>query len=189
MRERNQMGNYWCGITRQILGYDGHIMMVKIKAEKAGPVGVEHAHYHPQVTYVSSGKFEFTIGNEKKVVTAGDGMYMEPDVRHSCICIEPGVIVDCFSPMREDFLKKVIHAILLIFLRKDSPEIFFRCILYFFEMSRYSHINRMLSEAYILQPAFRKEAVNMPACHILRNGTQSLKLSACYGALFLEMLR
>lgn len=94
------------GITRQILGYDGHIMMVKIKAEKAGPVGVEHAHYHPQVTYVSSGKFEFTIGNEKKVVTAGDGMYMEPDVRHSCICIEPGVIVDCFSPMREDFLKK-----------------------------------------------------------------------------------
>lgn len=94
------------GITRQILGYDGHIMMVKIKAEKSGPVGVEHAHYHPQVTYVSSGKFEFTIGNEKKVVTAGDGMYMEPDVRHSCICIEPGIIVDCFSPMREDFLKK-----------------------------------------------------------------------------------
>ena len=94
------------GITRQILGYNGHIMMVKIKAEKSGPVGVEHAHYHPQVTFVSSGKFEFTIGNEKKVVTAGDGMYMEPDVRHSCICIEPGVIVDCFSPMREDFLKK-----------------------------------------------------------------------------------
>ena len=94
------------GITRQILGYDGHIMMVKIKAEKSGPVGVEHAHYHPQVTYVSSGKFEFTIGNEKKIVTAGDGMYMEPDVRHSCICIEPGIIVDCFSPMREDFLKK-----------------------------------------------------------------------------------
>lgn len=94
------------GIARQILGYDGHIMMVKIKTEKAGPVGVEHAHYHPQVTFVSSGKFEFTIGNEKKVVTAGDGMYMEPDVRHSCICIEPGVIVDCFSPMREDFLKK-----------------------------------------------------------------------------------
>ena len=90
------------GITRQILGYDGHIMMVKIKAEKSGPVGVDH----PQVTYVSSGKFEFTIGNEKKVVTAGDGMYMEPDVRHSCICIEPGIIVDCFSPMREDFLKK-----------------------------------------------------------------------------------
>lgn len=94
------------GVKRQILGYDGQIMMVKIKAEKKGPVGVEHAHYHSQVTFVSSGKFEFTIGGEKKIVSAGDGMYMEPDVRHSCICIEPGVIVDCFSPTREDFFKK-----------------------------------------------------------------------------------
>lgn len=94
------------GVKRQVLGYDGQIMMVKIKAEKKGPVGVEHAHYHSQVTFVSSGKFEFTIGGEKKIVSVGDGMYMEPDVRHSCICIEPGVIVDCFSPTREDFLKK-----------------------------------------------------------------------------------
>ncbi len=94
------------GVKRQILGYDGQLMMVKIKAEKKGPVGVEHAHYHSQVTFVSSGKFEFTIGGKKKIVTAGDGMYMEPDVLHSCICLEPGVIVDCFSPTREDFLKK-----------------------------------------------------------------------------------
>ncbi|MBR5541526.1 MAG: cupin domain-containing protein [Bacteroides sp.] len=94
------------GVKRQILGYDGQLMMVKIKAEKKGPVGVEHAHYHSQVTFVSSGKFEFTTGGEKKIVSSGDGMYMEPDVRHSCICIEPGIIIDCFSPMREDFLKK-----------------------------------------------------------------------------------
>lgn len=93
------------GVKRQILGYDGQVMMVKIKAEKKGPVGVEHTHYHSQATFVSSGKFEFTIGDEKKIVSAGDGIYMEPDVRHSCICIEPGVIVDCFSPLREDFLK------------------------------------------------------------------------------------
>lgn len=94
------------GLKRQILGYDGKIMMVKIVAEQAGPVGVAHAHPHSQTTFVSSGKFEFTIGEEKRVVTAGDGLYMAPDVMHSCICIEPGVIVDCFSPVREDFLKK-----------------------------------------------------------------------------------
>ena len=93
------------GVKRQILGYDGQLMMVKIKAEKKGPVGVEHAHYHSQVTFVSCGKFEFTINGEKKIVSAGDGMYMEPEVRHSCICIEPGIIVDCFSPIREAFLK------------------------------------------------------------------------------------
>ena len=58
------------GVKRQILGYDGQLMMVKIKAEKKGPVGVEHAHYHSQVTFVSSGKFEFTIGEEKKLYQA-----------------------------------------------------------------------------------------------------------------------
>lgn len=94
------------GVKRQILGYDGQIMMVKMKADKKGPVGVEHSHYHSQVTFVSSGKFEFVIGGEKRILSSGDGMYMEPDIRHSCFCIEPGVIVDCFTPTRADFLKK-----------------------------------------------------------------------------------
>ena len=56
---------------------------------------------------VESGKFEFTVGNEKKIVEAGDGIYMEPDVPHGCICLEAGILIDCFSPTRADFLGKV----------------------------------------------------------------------------------
>lgn len=93
------------GVTRQILGYNGQIMMVKVKFEK-GAIGSAHTHYHTQVTYVASGKFEFTVNGEKKVVNAGDGIYMEPDVLHGCVCLEAGVLIDCFSPMRETFLKK-----------------------------------------------------------------------------------
>lgn len=92
------------GVTRQIMGYDGQVMLVKVKFEK-GAVGTPHRHYHTQTTYVASGKFEFTVGNEKKIVEAGDGIYMEPDVLHGCICLEPGVLIDCFAPMRADFLK------------------------------------------------------------------------------------
>lgn len=92
------------GVTRQIMGYDGQVMMVKVKFEK-GAAGTLHTHYHTQTTYVESGKFEFTVGNEKKVVKAGDGIYMEPDVLHGCVCLEPGILVDCFAPMRADFLK------------------------------------------------------------------------------------
>ena len=54
---------------------------------------------------MASGKFEFTVGNEKKVVKAGDGIYIEPDILHGCVCLEPGILVDCFAPMRADFLK------------------------------------------------------------------------------------
>lgn len=92
------------GVTRQIMGYDGQVMLVKVKFEK-GAIGTPHTHYHTQTTYVASGKFEFTVGGEKKIVKAGDGIYMEPDVLHGCICLEPGVLIDCFAPMRADFLK------------------------------------------------------------------------------------
>lgn len=92
------------GVTRQIMGYDGQVMLVKVKFEK-GAIGTPHTHYHTQTTYVASGKFRFTVGNETKIVSAGDGIYMEPDVLHGCECLEAGVLIDCFAPMRADFLK------------------------------------------------------------------------------------
>ncbi len=91
------------GAVRQIAGYNEQIMMVKVKFEKGG-VGTPHRHKHTQVTYVAGGKFEFTIGNEKKIVKAGDTLYMEPDVEHGCVCLEAGLLIDCFSPWRDDFL-------------------------------------------------------------------------------------
>ena len=93
------------GVVRQVMGYNGTIMMVKVKFE-TGAEGAPHSHYHTQVTYVASGKFEFTVGGETKVVEAGDALYMEPDVVHGCKCLEAGILIDCFSPMRETFLAK-----------------------------------------------------------------------------------
>lgn len=93
------------GVTRQIVGYNEDIMMVKVKFEKGG-VGTAHTHKHTQVTYVVSGAFEFNIGDEKKVVKAGDALYMEPNVEHGCVCLEAGLLIDCFNPYRDDFLKK-----------------------------------------------------------------------------------
>lgn len=93
------------GIQRQIMGYDGQLMVVKVKFEK-GAIGTPHTHYHTQATYVASGKFEVTIGGEKKILGAGDGYYVAPDVLHGAVCLEPGVLIDTFSPMRADFLGK-----------------------------------------------------------------------------------
>jgi quercetin dioxygenase-like cupin family protein len=93
------------GIQRQLYGYDDKIMLVKAKFEQGG-VGVLHSHYHSQVTYVDSGVFEMTIGDQKRVIRKGDGYYVPPDTIHGCICLEPGMLIDVFSPCREDFLKK-----------------------------------------------------------------------------------
>lgn len=92
------------GVSRQMMGYDGQLMMVKVKFEK-GSVGSTHTHYHSQVTYVVSGKFELTIGDETRIIEEGDGYYVAPDVSHGCVCLEAGMLIDTFSPMRQDFLK------------------------------------------------------------------------------------
>jgi quercetin dioxygenase-like cupin family protein len=91
------------GVRRQIMGYDGQLMLVKVEFQK-GAVGAQHTHYHSQASYVASGAFELTIGDEKKILTTGDGYYVAPDVLHGCVCLEAGVLIDTFSPVRADFL-------------------------------------------------------------------------------------
>lgn len=93
------------GLSRQIMGYDGQIMLVHVKFEK-GAIGYVHEHFHSQTTFVVSGKFEVMIKGEKKILVAGDGFYIEPDAPHGAVCLESGVLIDVFSPMRAEFLKK-----------------------------------------------------------------------------------
>lgn len=92
------------GVQRKIYGYDDQIMLVKAKFE-VGAVGPLHEHYHVQVTYVESGVFQMTIGDEKKIIRKGDGYYVPPHAVHGCVCVEPGVLIDVFAPHREDFIK------------------------------------------------------------------------------------
>ena len=92
------------GVTRQVFGYDGRIMLVKARFEKGG-VGDLHSHPHSQVTYVDSGEFEMTIGGEKRIIRKGDGYYVPPGVLHGCVCLREGMLIDAFSPLREDFLR------------------------------------------------------------------------------------
>ena len=91
------------GVSRKILGWDNQIMMVKVKFEK-GAKGAPHQHFHTQATYCVSGKFEFEIDGVKQIVNAGDGVYMEPNLLHSAVCLEEGMLIDTFSPIREDFI-------------------------------------------------------------------------------------
>ena len=91
-------------VVRRILAYCDGLMCVENTFEE-GAIGKLHSHPHTQITYVVSGKFEFEIGGVKKVVTAGDSMFKKDAVVHGCVCLEEGVLLDIFTPMREDFVK------------------------------------------------------------------------------------
>ena len=91
------------GVKRKIMSYDANVMMVKVAFETGG-VGAPHSHMHTQMSYVASGAFSITIGDEVRTVRAGDAYYIPPNVWHGAVCEETGMLVDIFTPMREDFL-------------------------------------------------------------------------------------
>ena len=92
------------GVRRKIMAYDDKIMLVKVQFDEEG-IGPMHDHYHSQTTYVVSGEFELTIGKETKLMKAGDAFYIPPHVSHGAICKKAGVLIDVFSPIREDFME------------------------------------------------------------------------------------
>ena len=92
------------GVQRRILAYGESAMCVENTFEK-GAVGAMHSHPHTQVTYIVSGRFRFTIGDEVREVGAGDTLLKENGVIHGCTCLESGVMLDFFSPMRKDFVE------------------------------------------------------------------------------------
>jgi len=92
------------GLNRQILGYTKDLMLVRVHFAK-GAIGYVHEHPHEQVTYVESGSFEVNLDGVKKVLTAGDAFVIESGIEHGAVCLEDGVLIDTFSPMRKDFLE------------------------------------------------------------------------------------
>jgi quercetin dioxygenase-like cupin family protein len=92
------------GVKRKIMAFNESLMVVKVQFESGG-IGSLHQHYHTQITHVESGVFTIEIGSEKKVLRAGDAFNVPSNVMHGAVCLEAGVLIDVFNPMREDFLK------------------------------------------------------------------------------------
>jgi len=90
-------------VERRVLAYCDAMMCVENTFE-TGAVGALHSHPHTQITYVASGVFDFEIDGEHHTVRRGDTLLKQDGVVHGCRCLEAGVLVDFFTPMREDFV-------------------------------------------------------------------------------------
>ena len=62
-----------------------------------------HSHPHDQVGYLVEGRVEMNIDGEKFELNEGDSYSAPSNVPHGAITLEPSVIVDTFSPPREDY--------------------------------------------------------------------------------------
>ena len=67
-----------------------------------------HEHPHEQITLVERGRVLFTVGDEQRVAEAGDILHFPPGSWHGATMLdEEVVLIDIFSPIREDFLRTV----------------------------------------------------------------------------------
>ena len=64
-----------------------------------------HSHPHEQMTIVERGRARFTIDGDTRLVAAGDVLHFRPNVVHGATMLdEEVVLIDIFTPIREDFL-------------------------------------------------------------------------------------
>jgi quercetin dioxygenase-like cupin family protein len=90
------------------LGQTDNLMIVVVDLNdgpKAQP-DPPHSHPHEQVAYVAEGEVIFLMDGEETHLRPGD-MYLVPSGKpHSIQQLTEHVrLVDCFTPIREDFLK------------------------------------------------------------------------------------
>ena len=91
------------GIKRQMIVGE-NLMICRLHFEP-NVVTPAHDHPHEQMTLVERGRVLFTIGGEQRIAQAGDVLHFPPGTWHGATMLDEEVIlVDIFSPIRDDFL-------------------------------------------------------------------------------------
>ena len=92
------------GIQRQMLV--GSALMICRFRFKPFLVTPEHDHPHEQMTIVERGRVRFFIEGQERIASAGDVLHFPSHCWHGATMMdEEVVLIDIFSPLREDFLK------------------------------------------------------------------------------------
>lgn len=76
-------------------------MVVTLEAGRHLP---EHRHRQEQIVHVVRGRLRVSVGGEPHEVGAGESLYLAADVPHSVDVLAEALVVDTFSPPREDLL-------------------------------------------------------------------------------------
>lgn len=91
------------GVDFVVLSHGPESMVTKMLYKKEDNVPF-HKHPNEQSGYVISGKYRIIFGNNDQVIGPGDSYSIPRDVEHRIEIIDPGEVLDFFSPPRKDYL-------------------------------------------------------------------------------------
>ena len=96
------------GVRRRILQAQGSMMLMEVQFA-ANAAGYEHNHVHEQISYCVAGRFEYSLQGRTHLLSAGESIYVPSNARHGAKALEPGTLIDVFTPVREDLLGVVVR--------------------------------------------------------------------------------
>ena len=93
------------GIERRMVVGD-RLMICRLRFDPF-TVAAVHRHPHEQMTMVERGRVRFFIEGEERIAGPGDVLHFASNTEHGATMMDQEVeLVDVFTPIREDFLKR-----------------------------------------------------------------------------------
>ena len=91
------------GVDLTTLVHGEKTLMGQFKIAKGAAIPA-HSHPHEQTGIMITGKLRFNVDGKIVDVEAGDSWCLPGGVEHSAEALKDSVIVEVFSPVREDYL-------------------------------------------------------------------------------------
>lgn len=103
VKKENAIPKQFLGVDFVVLstGIDSMVAKMLYKSTDFVPF---HKHPNEQSGYVISGQYKLKFGGEEFLLTEGDAYSIPANIEHSIEIIEPGEVIDVFTPIRQDYL-------------------------------------------------------------------------------------
>jgi unsaturated pyranuronate lyase len=92
------------GLRRKVMAYNDKLFLVEHRMVK-GWKGTVHSHPHDQMVYVVGGRLKVTSDGKIFEIQTGDSFVVRGGVEHGAVALEDSLVVDIFTPCREDYIK------------------------------------------------------------------------------------
>lgn len=91
------------GVTMRTLAHGERTLLAEVRLAR-GAVIPEHRHPQEQTGYLVAGRLEFAIAGECLIAEPGSSWSLPADLPHGASALEDSVVIEVFSPVREDYL-------------------------------------------------------------------------------------
>jgi quercetin dioxygenase-like cupin family protein len=91
------------GVLRRTMTAGDRMMLVEVQLQDRAVVPM-HTHPHEQTGYLVSGRLRLQLGDDEvRDLSPGDAWMIPGGLPHEATALEPCVIVDIFSPPRDEY--------------------------------------------------------------------------------------